>query len=273
MKGLALELSAQIASMNITTPSTLLGHRGHSGVALETGGRVKAVALRAQAGQQSRREHRSGAGQTGEDGTIGMLGKSGGDLFVISLDGLAGKLELLADQLHAQDEAGDERGFVGGRHGFLDQVQTLFLQRDTAGAMPVVELLQLGRAGLLDRLKTGPTEQEVRSQWPPEVLPAQEQGLGEVLFLVLCFRPPAGLTRRRQYRRVVLLETATPSGGVVRGPSPPGGSVNKVTVVGATGRSQTWPAEAGSWRDAYTNGHKSAIEITRARGRADEVIP
>ena len=83
---------------------------------------------------------------------------------------------------------------------------------------------------------------------------------------------PAGLTRRRQYRRVVL-PAETPSGVVVEGQAPPDGPVGKLKVVQATGRSQTWPAGAGKPSDTDNENRRPApSESSRELLRGGEVI-
>ena len=90
-------------------------------------------------------------------------------------------MELAADQLDPQDEALDEGGLVGDRHGLGHQGQALLQEFGAAGAVEIIELLEGGGLGLLDGLQAGPLEQEAGGQRAPEVLAAQLQGLRKIL--------------------------------------------------------------------------------------------
>jgi hypothetical protein len=92
------------------------------------------------------------------------------------------QLELAAQELDPQDEALDQGSLVGDRHGLGHQGQALLQELGAAGAVEIVELFEGGGLGLLDGLEAGPLEQEAGGQRAPEVLAAQNQGLGEVLF-------------------------------------------------------------------------------------------
>ena len=118
---LPVELGAEIAAVNVAFAAALFGDGGHAGVALEIGGRLEALALRAQAGQEPGAEHRAGAGEAGQNRVVGMLREGLSDLFLILVEGLLDQLELAADELDPQHEAADQGGFVGDRHGLGHQ--------------------------------------------------------------------------------------------------------------------------------------------------------
>jgi type I site-specific restriction endonuclease len=86
-----------------------------TGVTLQVRRCPETFALRAQTGQQSRAQHRSGSRQTGKDRPVRMDRIRRRDLPVKLTDAALHQLQLPADQLHAQDEAVDDGGFIG--HG------------------------------------------------------------------------------------------------------------------------------------------------------------
>src|SRR5437870_1008213 len=61
MKTLPVKLRTQIAPVDVTTASTLLGHRRHARVLLQARRRVEAFPLSAHAGQQARPQYRPGS--------------------------------------------------------------------------------------------------------------------------------------------------------------------------------------------------------------------
>jgi hypothetical protein len=85
------------------------------------GGRLEALAIGAQAGQQPGSQHRAGARKAAENLPVGMLGERLSDLNVVLFDGLDDQLQFPANELHAQDKTLDEGGFISDGHGFLNQ--------------------------------------------------------------------------------------------------------------------------------------------------------
>jgi hypothetical protein len=65
----------------------------------------------------------------------------------------------------------------------------------------VVELLEGGGADFLDRLEAGPAEQETGGQRAPEILAAEIQGLGKVLFTRLVTKATRSSLRPWTWRR------------------------------------------------------------------------
>lgn len=182
MVALTLELGTAVTAMHVTLAAALLGDRGDASEGLKVRGGLVAVSLGAQAGQEARGEDGASAGQAGEEVVIGMVSEGLLHLGIELSDGLDHASELAADELNAEDEIVDQGAFVGQGHGFCDEVQALSDEVRTAGAVDVIEGLQGGRFGFLDRPETGPAEEEVGGQGTPEFFATQVECLRKVLF-------------------------------------------------------------------------------------------
>src|SRR5437667_8195696 len=78
VEALAQELRTTPPPVHPATIPTALGHRGNAAVLLNRTRAVVARAVRAERGQQARREDRPGAGETREDRRIFMRGEQRG---------------------------------------------------------------------------------------------------------------------------------------------------------------------------------------------------
>ena len=117
MEALLQEHRTTIAPVHMMLASALLGHRRDAAEARQTRRVLVALALRTDAGQQARAQHRPGAGQALEDRPVGMRPEDCGQSLVKLSERALQILELAADELHAQRVALQHRGFVGQGHG------------------------------------------------------------------------------------------------------------------------------------------------------------
>ena len=156
------------------------GHGRNAGVGLEFAGGIPPGAVGAEGGRQPRRADGTGAGETGEEGLVGVRGEEGGDLAVERADRREQGAKLGRFGVDHETERVHDRRVGRQRLGGGDLREARIDHRRAAAVVLLIEPPDGGRPGALDGGQRGPLREKVTRLAGVEASHPVE-GLGEVL--------------------------------------------------------------------------------------------